>query len=74
VLEPEIRGRERVAETFRGRAAAAQLATIDGAPGLVFAPGGRVFAVFAFVVENAGIVEIDLISDPDGIARPRIEF
>jgi ketosteroid isomerase-like protein len=73
-LQPEISGRERVAETFRGRAAAAQPATIDGAPGLVFAPGGRVFAAFVFVVENAGIVEIDLISDPDGIAGLRIEF
>jgi hypothetical protein len=58
----------------RSRAAAAQPATIDGAPGVVFAPGGRVFAVFAFVVENDGIVEIDLNSDPDRIAGLRIAF
>jgi len=49
-------------------------ATIDGAPGLVFAPGGRVFAVFAFVVEIDAIVEINLISHPDGIAGLRIAF
>ena len=73
-LAPEIRGRERVAETFRGRAAAAQAATIDGAPGLVFAPGGRVFAAFAFVVENQRIVEIKLISEPASLAALRIAF
>ena len=37
-LAPETRGREAVAEAFKGRAQAAQVATIDGESGLVFAP------------------------------------
>jgi RNA polymerase sigma-70 factor (ECF subfamily) len=35
---PEIHGAEAVANTFKGRARAAQLALIDGDIGLVFAP------------------------------------
>ena len=44
-------------------------ALIDGAPGLVFAPGGRPFVVFDFVVEGGRITAIDLIGDLDTIAR-----
>ncbi len=46
-LRPEIFGQQAVAATFGGRAGAAQPATVDGEPGLVFAPGGKPFAVFA---------------------------
>jgi RNA polymerase sigma-70 factor, ECF subfamily len=69
VLASVVRGANAVAQTFRGRARAAQLAMIDGAPGLVFAPGGRPFVVFDFVVEGGRITAIDLIGDPDTIAR-----
>src|SRR6266498_2035175 len=37
-LAPEVRGARTVAESFAGRAAAAQPALINGAPGLVWAP------------------------------------
>src|SRR5207244_5147805 len=38
---PEAQGALAVAGTFSGRARAAQLALVDGAPGAVWAPGGR---------------------------------
>jgi RNA polymerase sigma-70 factor (ECF subfamily) len=67
-LAPEIYGSEAVANTFKGRAQAAQLALIAGDVGLVFAPSGRPLAVFDFVVENGRIVEISLIADAASIA------
>jgi RNA polymerase sigma-70 factor (ECF subfamily) len=73
-LRPEILGREAVAEVFNGRAGGAQPALVDGAPGLVWAPGGRAFAVFDFVVENGRIVEINLIADTRSIAALEVQF
>jgi RNA polymerase sigma factor (sigma-70 family) len=73
-LMSEILGHEAVAKTFVGRAQAAQRATIAGAPGLVWAPGGRPFAVFDFVVDNGRIVEISLIADRQSIAALDLEF
>jgi RNA polymerase sigma-70 factor (ECF subfamily) len=67
-LAPEICGWEAVANTFKGRAQAAQLALIAGDVGLVFAPGGRPMAVFDFVVDHGRIVEISLIADAGSIA------
>jgi ketosteroid isomerase-like protein len=67
-LAPEIHGWEAVANTFKGRAQAAQLALIAGDVGLVFAPGGRPMVVFDFVLENGRIVEISLIADAGNIA------
>jgi len=42
-----VRGARAVAETFSGRARAAQPALLDGAVGLAWAPGGRARVVFA---------------------------
>jgi RNA polymerase sigma-70 factor, ECF subfamily len=67
-LAPEIRGAEAVATIFKGRARAARPALVSGSPGLVFAPGGRPFAVFDFVIENGRIAEISLIADAQRIA------
>lgn len=67
-LAPEQRGAEVVAKTFAGRARAARVALIDGEVGLVFAPGGKPFAVFDIVVDGDRIVEISLIVDPTSIA------
>jgi hypothetical protein len=55
-LAPEIRGRNSVANIFRGRARAAQLALVDGDSGLVFAPGGQPRVVVDFVLEDGRIV------------------
>jgi RNA polymerase sigma-70 factor, ECF subfamily len=71
-LAPEIRGREQVAGTFSGRASAAQLALINGVAGAVWAPGGRTRAAFTFTVEGAHISEMEIVYDPERIARLEI--
>lgn len=73
-LAPEVRGGEAVAKTFEGKASAAQPAFIDGAPGLVFAPGGVPFSVFDFVIEGGRITEISLIVNPESIRTLQIEI
>lgn len=64
----EVRGAREVAETFSGRARAARLAAVDGAPGLVWTAGGTARVVFAFTVEAGVIRSIDLVADPATIA------
>jgi len=61
----EVRGAAAVANTFSGRARAAQPALVNGAPGLVWAPGGRPRVVFGFTISHGKIVEIDMVADPD---------
>jgi RNA polymerase sigma-70 factor (ECF subfamily) len=73
-LAPEIRGRDAVANIFRGRAKAAQPALLDGDAGLVFAPGGKPRMLIDFVLENGLIAEISLIADPEHIAVRDVEF
>ena len=65
----EIRGARTVAETFKGRAQVAQLALVEGAAGLVWAPGGRPRVVFEFTIAGGTIVEIDLIADPERLRQ-----
>ncbi len=59
----EVRGAAAVAQTFSGRARAALPALVNGAAGLVWAPGGRPRVVFGFTITRGKIVEIDLIAD-----------
>jgi RNA polymerase sigma-70 factor (ECF subfamily) len=68
-LEPEIRGAEAVAATFRGRAQGATRALIDGVPGLAWAPGGQPRSVFSFAVADGKIVGIELVADPERIQK-----
>ena len=72
-LAPEIRGRDAVANIFRGRARAAQPALLDGEAGLVFAHGGKPRMLIDFVLENGRIVEISMIADPEHIAARDVE-
>jgi len=65
----EVRGAAAVAETFSGRARAAQPALVDGAAGLVWAPGGRPRVVFGFAITRGSIVGIDLVADPERIRQ-----
>ena len=44
-------------------------ALINGAPGIVAAPGGRPFSVLAFTVRDGKIVAIDALADPDRLAE-----
>jgi RNA polymerase sigma-70 factor (ECF subfamily) len=64
----EVRGARAVAEgtrLFATRARLARPALVDGAPGLVVAPRGRLELALAFGVEGERIVEIDVIADPE---------
>jgi len=61
----EARGPRAVAETFSGRAKAAQLALVDGLPGLAWLQGGQTRVVFDFLFDGDTIVGIDLLGDPD---------
>lgn len=69
----ELRGARAVAETFSGRAKAARLALIDRVPGAVWASGGTPRVVFEFTVIDGRVVRIDMISDPQQLARMDIE-
>jgi RNA polymerase sigma-70 factor (ECF subfamily) len=66
--ERELVGRTAVTKRFAGQARAAQLALIDGAVGLVWAPGGKPRVAFAMTVADGQIIGISLIADPDRLA------
>jgi RNA polymerase sigma factor (sigma-70 family) len=70
----EIRGADRVAETFAGRARAARPALIDGMPGLLWAPGGQPRVVFRFTIANEKVTEIEMIADPDRIEKLELSY
>jgi RNA polymerase sigma-70 factor (ECF subfamily) len=68
-----VRGARAVAEgamTFRRFAETATRVLVNGVPGgVAWAPDGRPFAVVALTVEGGRIVEIDVLADPDRLAR-----
>jgi RNA polymerase sigma-70 factor, ECF subfamily len=74
LLAPEVRGARAVATALSGRATAAALALIEGAPGAVWAPGGRPRAVFAFHVIGDTIAEIEIVTDPAVVRALRVEI
>jgi RNA polymerase sigma-70 factor (ECF subfamily) len=65
----EVRGAPAVADTFSARARAAQPALVNGAAGLVWAPGGRPKVVFGFTITTGKIVEIELLADPERLRQ-----
>jgi RNA polymerase sigma factor (sigma-70 family) len=68
----ETRGAPAVAAralTFSGVAGSAQSALVNGSAGAVVAPRGRPFAVMGFTVTNGKIAEIDVVADPERLAR-----
>ena len=68
----EVHGAETVARQafrFAGLAPLAQPALVNGLPGFVVSPQGQLFAVAAFTVAGGRIVEIDIVADPDKLAR-----
>jgi RNA polymerase sigma-70 factor, ECF subfamily len=54
--------------SLRG-ARAAHLALVDGAAGLVWAPGGSPWMVFNFTLTNGTVTAIDLLADPERIRQ-----
>jgi RNA polymerase sigma-70 factor, ECF subfamily len=69
----EIRGADDVAETFKGRAAGAQLALIDGFVGATWAPSGKPVVVFAFAVRDGRIEEVDVIMNTEDLKKMEVE-
>ena len=65
----EVRGAQAVADTFSGRARDARPAFVNGAVGAVWAQGGRPRVVFGFTITRDRITVIDLLADPDLLAR-----
>jgi len=72
--EEEVRGAAPVAQIFSGRAQGAQVALIDDAAGLVWAPGGRPRVVFAFTTDADRVVGIAMIADAERLERLDLEF
>jgi RNA polymerase sigma factor (sigma-70 family) len=54
---------------FSRLARMARPALVNGAAGVVFAAGGRPFAVVGFTVRHGRIVEIDILADPERLRR-----
>jgi RNA polymerase sigma-70 factor (ECF subfamily) len=69
----EVLGAAAIAETFSGRARAAQPALIDGVPGAVWAVNGQPRVVFAFIITDARIVAIEMLSDPATLGELDLE-
>ncbi len=61
----EVRGAPAVAETFSGRARAAQPALVNGVAGLVWAQRGVPQVVFGFTITGGKVVEIEMVADPE---------
>lgn len=65
----EVRGAAAVAGTFKGRAAAARVAIVNGVPGGAWVHDGKPRVVFNFTISRGKIVEIYLVGDPESVAR-----
>ncbi|MFC8824998.1 sigma-70 family RNA polymerase sigma factor [Streptomyces sp. NPDC057137] len=47
-------------------------ALVNGSPGLVMAPGGRLFLVLAFTIADGRVTEIDIIADEDRLGQVEV--
>ncbi len=65
----ELRGAQAVAESFKGKAALARPALVDGALGVVVAPQGRLLLVLNLVIDEGRITAIDVTADPDRLKQ-----
>ncbi len=67
----EVRGARAVAEASRAgaRVAWAEVALVDGEPGIVVAPLGRLTAVLRVAIDGGRITEIEIIADPRRLGR-----
>jgi RNA polymerase sigma factor (sigma-70 family) len=67
-----LHGPEAVAKgamAFRGTAELTRLALVNGAVGAVALTGGRIVSVAAFTVSEGRITELDILTDPERLAR-----
>jgi RNA polymerase sigma factor (sigma-70 family) len=66
---PLTRGAAAVAHTFSGRAQTAEVALIDGLPGLIWAPRGRPRVVWQFEISGGRVAQIVSIADRERIGQ-----
>jgi RNA polymerase sigma factor (sigma-70 family) len=68
---PDLRGADDVAgetRTNMARAQFARLALVDGAPGLVVAPRGRLAVAIKLTIEGDRVTEVDVVTAPPRLA------
>ena len=65
----EADGAEAVARATSGRAWGAEPGLVDGAVGLIWAPGGQPKVAFSFAITQGRIAAINMIADPQHIAE-----
>lgn len=68
----EVRGAENVArqaQAFSRKDLVRHPALVNGAPGILCTLEGKPFSVMAFTIRGGKITEIDILADPDRIAR-----
>jgi RNA polymerase sigma-70 factor, ECF subfamily len=71
----EVRGAREVAEetkVFAARARAGEVALVDGVPGIIIAPAGRLQAVIRLSIHSGRITTIDVIGDPRRLAATAV--
>jgi RNA polymerase sigma factor (sigma-70 family) len=73
-LAPEMLGADAVAQTYLGRARAAQLALIDGRVGAVWAPQGTPRSALLMTVVDGRIVAIDVVAEPADLSTLEISI
>ena len=65
----EVRGAAEAARGFAARSRGARAALVDGVDGAAWAPGGTPRVVFLFTVVDGKVAAVDLVADPDHLAR-----
>lgn len=72
--KPMAEGAVAVAKWFSKGANGLQRALIDGATGIVWAPGGRLEGVLRLTIADGKIVEINLMADPERVRKFDVVF
>lgn len=68
----ELRGAEKVAAFYNGKAQAARTALVDGAIGAVVAPLGKLYLLLDIKVANGKVVEITAVGDPERLGAVEV--
>ncbi|WP_413558989.1 sigma-70 family RNA polymerase sigma factor [Bdellovibrio sp. HCB209] len=73
-FQPQLTGAETVANTFKGKASAAQLALVNGNYAGTWAPAGKPVVVFSFTFAEGKIMAIEIIMDPDKLNTLNVDI
>jgi len=70
----EIHGADAIANLFKGKAAAAQLASVDGVAGATWIFGGEPKVAFTFTVADGKITDIGVIMSPYDLKEMNVQL